>query len=264
MALSFLGILPHSPLLLSSVAGSEETAALAETKAALEKLTTDVHLAHPDIVVVISPYVGLHEEAFTLHTHDTLTTDLSDFGDTQSQSRWRGATHLTSHIIEEANKQDIPVQLDSGELLDAATSVALHALFPTPPNTTLLPIGFSGLDYETHMKFGEVLRDVILHSPKRVAVVVAAELSHTLTESAPGGYHEDGELFDQAILDALQARRLQNLLTVKESVIENADQTAYLSLLLTAGLLGESYFTFDLLSYEHPFGVGYLTGQFHF
>ncbi len=263
MALVFSAITPHTPVLLSSIGKGEEKK-IAATIKALTQLQQELYIAKPDIIIIITPHCGLYPDAFTINGNNVLTSDFSSFGDLDTKKSWKGSPEFVAEIVHEANKKDILIQVDSDNALEHGASVPLHFLTEHLSHTKIIPIGFSGLSAENHIEFGELLKEIIMNTTKRVAVISSGELSHTLSEEAPAGYHEDGAVFDETIIEMLQTKHTQGIINMNKGMIENADECGYRSILIMLGIIKNMHYSFHVYSYEHPFGVGYLTGQFEF
>ena len=132
------------------------------------------------------------------------------------------------------------------------------------PDVKILPIGHSLLDSKSHLAFGAVIKDVFLHSDKRVALIASADLSHALIDGSPAGQHPDGKRFDEQIISLLETRNTKGIADLDPTFVANASACGYRSILLTLGVLQNMQYTFKNYAYEAPFGVGYLTGQFVF
>jgi len=129
--------------------------------------------------------------------------------------------------------------------------------------TKILPIGYSNLDTKQHIAFGELIKEVIMESDKRIAVIASGDMAHTLTKKSPAGFHPDGEWFDTEIQRLLSKEDRQTIQELNAERVKNADECLYRSLLILCGVLSNMKCTFEPYAYEAPFGVGYLTGQFH-
>jgi MEMO1 family protein len=261
MSLVFAGVTPHSPILLPNVGKGKEKE-LDCTIESLQTLEEHLYVSNPDVIFVISPHGGLYEDAFTINAHDTFISDFSTFGDLDTKDEWKGATDFASKISHKAKHQGLSVRLSSTETLEHGDAVPLHFLAKKFESVKILPIGFSNLPTEDHIAFGEIIKEVVMESTKRIAIIISGDLSHTLTEDSPGGYHADGEKFDTAIMDALEVHRADEIINLTPSIVENADQCGYRSLLVAMGILKNMDVQFKKYCYEHPFGVGYLTGEF--
>lgn len=114
------------------------------------------------------------------------------------------------------------------------------------------------------MQFGRILKDVCSASQKRIAIIASGDLSHTLFLSdAPAGFHPSGEEVDQALLKAIENVSLSQLLTIDEDLLASSQECAHRPLLILFGMLEKMPVRPEILSYEHPFGVGQLVAQFH-
>jgi len=114
-----------------------------------------------------------------------------------------------------------------------------------------------------NVAFGRALKDVVLHSPRRIAVIASGDLSHALSSNAPAGYRPEGEEFDGAVRQAIEHMATSQLLSLPASTVSAAAECAYRPLLMLFGLLEGMKVRPEMLGYESPFGVGYLTVQFH-
>ena len=103
-----------------------------------------------------------------------------------------------------------------------------------------------------------------MESDKRIALLASGDLSHRLTTNSPGGFHKDGQKFDNQIIEMLETRNTVGIAQMDKELVANADDCGYRSILITLGVLQNMNYSFKNLCYEYPFGVGYLTGEFLF
>lgn len=262
MSLVFGAVTPHPAMILPSI-GREQSMQLEKTREALEKLEQELYLQKPELLIVISPHEGLFEEAFVVNAHTEFHSDFSDFGDLVTKHTWKGATDFAAKIAHASSTSDIPVRLVSEQKLSHGSSLPLIHLTEHLPDIQVLPIGFSAQNPKEHVQFGEMLKENIMQHSKRVAVVASGNLSHCLTRNSPVAYNELGASFDNKLLELLQTRNTSGIMNIDPSTIEAAQECGYRSILILLGMLREMDYSFETLSYEHPFGVGYLVGQFH-
>jgi MEMO1 family protein len=156
---------------------------------------------------------------------------------------------------------ELAFTLESHASLDYGASVPL-LLLNVPANTPIIPITYSGLDPKAHLEFGRLIKDTFGNTRKRVAIIASGDLSHCLSSDAPMGYKKQGRMFDDIILDAIKSMASSKLLQLKPEVVEQAQQCGYRPLLILFGLLERVNVRPDILSYEAPFGVGYLVADF--
>lgn len=261
MPLVFAGLTPHPPLLIPNI-GKEKTEKLKATKAAFEQLERELYGAKPQILIVITPHESLFEDTFTINAHPALASHFEEFGDMATKKEWRGTPYLAAKIEHRARRERVRIRLVSNPYLGYGASVPLYYLTSHTPNTHILPIGYSGLPKEDHVRFGQLLKEIIMESDKRIAVIASGDLSHTLAETSPAGFHAHGKLFDALLQERLAEGNLQSIVEIEEHVIKNAAECMSRSLLILAGILDGTRPIFKTYCYESPFGVGYLTGEF--
>ena len=98
---------------------------------------------------------------------------------------------------------------------------------------------------------------------QRCALIASGDLSHCLKEDGPYGLHPDGPKFDKALIDNLTRKDLIKILKLDE-MYPGAGECGLRSFCFLLGILEESKVDYqpEFLSYEGPFGVGYLVANF--
>ncbi len=253
---------PHSPLLLENI-HPESHAQVANTSEAVKSIAEDLYALKPDVLVVISGLGDRYSDAFSIDLSEEYLADLRPFGDLSKPETFYPATHIIDGLQRHLRKSEIPFTLGTNEMLEYGTAVALKLLTKEQNDIRIVPIAYSDLSRKEHHQFGQALREVLDGCPERVAVVAAGDLSHCLSSSAPGGFCKEGKEFDDSVVSAVNLGSLSNLLAIPETTIDEAHENGYNPLLVLYGLLDKRQFVSKVLSYESPFGVGYLVAQFH-
>lgn len=261
MSLVFAAITPHPPVCLPSIGGND-IAKVQATRAALARLEQDLYIEKPDIIVVISPHGGVFRDVFTLNGHTNFTADFSEFGDMVTTRSWPGATNFASIFYNHNSAKEVPMQLIAEPKLDHGASTPLMFLTDHLPSVKILPVGYSELSPIAHLAFGESLKDAIMESDARIAVIASGDLSHALTTDSPAGFHAAGAEFDRLLIELLQTRNTVGVTQMNPELVKNAAECGYRSTLILLGVLKNINYSFENYSYEAPFGVGYLTGNF--
>ena len=133
-----------------------------------------------------------------------------------------------------------------------------------PSGNKIVPVGYSALSPAEHIRFGELLKDVIMQEDKRIALIASGDLSHCITGNAPGGYRPAGKQFDEAFIEHLEAKNVSGLAAMDTALVTEAEECGYRSTLIALGVMKNMQYAFKKYSYECPFGVGYLVAQFSF
>ncbi len=259
----FAGLTPHTPLLLPTI-GKEFYEKLKLTRNALEQLEQTLYLKKPQLIIVISAHAGIFEEAFTINAHTTLTSSYKELGDYTTIQTWNGSPSFATQMKEAAQKKHISTQLVSNPIIDYGTSIPLNYLTSHLPDIEIVSIGYTKKSSKDHVLFGQIMQDLCMDSDKRIAIIASGDLSHGLTSDAPAGFRKSGKLFDTRIIEMLESHNTTGITMLDEEMVKDAAECGYRSLLILLGAIQNMNHTFKNLAYEHPFGVGYLTGEFQF
>lgn len=260
--LCFAAFTPHSPLLIDSI-GKENIKHLTDTRAAMDRLKKALTASEPEAIFLVSAHSVVHETAFSANLHDEYSVDLREFGDHTTYEEFLPDLELVTAIQRRAREEDIPFVLESSRSLDYGSGVPLLLLSPRP-SPLLVPLSYSGHDRKQHLAFGRLLKDVALQSGKRIAVIASGDLSHALFSQAPMGFRKEGQVFDDTLRRSIEQLSVSTVLSLDEQVVEQAQQCALRPWLVLLGVLERMHVRPETLSYEAPFGVGYLVAQFHF
>lgn len=261
MSLVFAAITPHPPLLIPAI-GKDEMKKVEKTKSALMALEKNLYVRKPSTIIIISPHSGIFSDAFVVNGHNHFTSSFDTFGDFTTKKEWKGAPALGAQISHHARMKHVSARLISQEKLDHGAAVPLIYLTEHLPNIKILPLGYSEMTSKEHLAFGEVLKDVIMGTYERIALIASGDMSHTLATDSPAGFHKAGAEFDAKIIESLETRNTAGIVSLDETFVRDAEQCSYRSILIALGVLKNMNYTFKNLCYEAPFGVGYLTGEF--
>src|SRR5262249_45717625 len=92
----------------------------------------------------------------------------------------------------------------------------------------------------------------------RVAVVASADLSHRLIVGGPYKYEPTAHTFDRQIVESIREGRADGVMNVDDDLRERAGECGYRSILIGLGSVDENPRDHEVLSYEGPYGVGYM------
>lgn len=256
MALVYSAILPHPPVLIPQI-GKDNLEQLKQTSLAFEKIRQNMSSIDIDTLIIISPHGLVQSEAFSMNLSPIFTSNFEDFGDFSTKQSWQGDVGLT-HKLKEALETRAPLQLFSESSLDHGCTVPLHLLTNDKQNYKIVPLYYSGMNNLAHFQLGQLLKKEILKRRESIAVIASGDLSHRLDKNAPGGYSSKAKKFDAKILKLLQEKKTEELIGLDHELILEASECGLKSILILLGILDQINYQANLLSYEAPFGVGYL------
>jgi len=258
--LSFCAICPHPPILLPTIGSIEDRKKVKKTISALEKLEKEFKETKTESLVVISPHGIINPDHFSITSAKDLFGDLFQFGDFSSFFEFKNDLSLVEEISKKTEEKNIPLKKYWIDRLDHGIIVPLYFLTKTL-KPKIVPVGYSFLSRNDHFNFGKLLGEVIKESEKKIGVIASGDLSHRLTPDAPAGYSPQGEVFDKKIIELLKEGKTKEILDLPDDLIESAGECGYRSILIALGCISLFDKKFKFLSYEGPFGVGYLVGH---
>jgi aromatic ring-opening dioxygenase LigB subunit len=101
-------------------------------------------------------------------------------------------------------------------------------------------------------------------SKEKIALIASGDISHRLKTDGPYGLHPDGAKFDTALINGLKEKNITAILDLDTKYPE-AGECGLRSFCFMLGIIEAAAIDWnvDILSYEAPFGVGYLVAKFN-
>lgn len=260
MSLIFSAIVPHPPILIPKI-GKENLSRLKDTQKAYQKLAKELSNNQIETILIISPHGLIQTDAFTMNLNPQFVGNFEEFGDFTTKLSWSGDIGL-AYKIRERMETRAPLQLISEENLDYGATVPLYLLTQNIPNVKIIPLYYSGLPNDAHFKFGQLLNRELLYHKEQIAVIASGDLSHRLAKDAPAGYSSKGKKFDTKIIELLQKNKSQDIINLDHKLVTEAGECGLKSIIILLGILDGMKYEPQLLSYEAPFGVGYMVMNF--
>jgi aromatic ring-opening dioxygenase LigB subunit len=259
-ALVFAGIAPHPPLLVPEVGGSriEE---VGNSRRALREFSQRLVATRPDTVVVISPHSPLDPQYFTARASDELAGDFREFNAREVKMAFNNDLQLIEYVKKAAIGEGVELrELHRGYALDHGAMVPLYYLHEAGWRGPLVVVGFTNNHVDAHLAFGRAIEKAARASGRRVAVVASADLSHRLVPGGPYEFEPTAHFFDEQIVQSITSGDARGITEVDQALRARAGECGYRSIVVALGSVGENMRDHQVLSYEGPFGVGYLVG----
>lgn len=260
MSLVFACVTPHTPLLMPTI-GKEGLALIEKTKLAVQQLEQELYVAQPETLIVITPHGDALPDALSINLNTKYVTNFEEFGDLTTKLTWKSEIMLIDRIREDFKDKHLPLVLGSSDFIDYGSAVPLSYLTAHLPNARVIPLITSQLDVKAHYTFGKELKDEIMSSPKRIAIIASADLSHRVGENSPEGLSPKGVAFDEKIVDIVTKQNPVGIMDVDEAWITESKACGAKVVATLCGILDDVRHEAKVLSYEKPFGVGYLVAQ---
>lgn len=257
----FAGITPCSPLLIPSV-NPERVAHAAKTRTALNEMAEELYAAKPDTIVLFCEHTQSPPDAFTLNVADPYHATLAAFGDLGYEARYASNFMLADKMQRELRKAGEPLTLITERALPFTATVPLALLTEHIPSVRILPIAPCERTPKEHFDFGAALRDILVSSDARIAIIAAGDGAHTRSEDAPEGFHADGETSDSLLATLVTEKNTAGLLQMDHDLLQNAHNGNYRQIVMLFGALDGTPVESRILSHEAPFGIGAMTAEF--
>jgi AmmeMemoRadiSam system protein A/AmmeMemoRadiSam system protein B len=258
-SLVFAGIAPHPPIMVPEV-GREAIADVRSSINAMAALTERVIRSGAETVILISPHAPLEPDAFVAYDGPELHADFANFRAPTATVHAELDEELLKEITRTAAETAFEVVRIRGDL-DHGTAVPLYFLQRHGWNGRVVALGYSFLSNEDHLRFGNCIRTAIDKAGRRVAFIASGDLSHRLKPDAPAGYNPQAHLFDEEVVDAIRSNSTRRIVTIDQELRRTAGECGYRSMLVAIGVAQELESRCEVISYEAPFGVGYMVAQ---
>ncbi|MBZ9572099.1 AmmeMemoRadiSam system protein B [Patescibacteria group bacterium] len=264
MALTFASICPHPPIIIPTIGRPVDLKLVSKTIEGMEKLTEKFTEARPLTILVISPHGPVDSDNFTISNSPTLVGHFYHFGDFATELIFKNDQNLIEKIEKESKNKKISLKSVNIKEIDHGALVPLYYLTKGLPNVKVVPLTFSYLDLGAHFEFGKILQKVVTREQfsGNCGIIASGDLSHRLMPNAPGGFSPRGKEFDEKLIELLKKKDVRGILNMPSDLVEEAGECGYRSIIILLGALNGLDWQPEILSYEAPFGVGYLVANF--
>jgi len=257
--IDFACITPHPPIIIPGIGRPEDLAMVPETVAAMQRLGEEISLIDPDVIVIISPHAPIEPYFFSINSAHSLEGSLADFGMNQAVS-FKNDSEIIDRIKYSTEMNTETFVHTHSSPLDHGALVPLFYLAKNI-RPLLVHLSFSFLSLQAHYDYGEIIGRILKSESKKIAIIASGDLSHRLIPDAPAGYSPRGEEFDRTLIQMLSQKDIKGILNLKNDFIEEAGECGLRSIIMLLGMIKSKPYRFKKLSYECPFGVGYLTAK---
>jgi len=254
----FSGIVPHPPLLVPEI-GGRRIEQVADSQRALREFSRRLVATNPETVVVISPHSPLDPQVFTARSTTELAGDFRDFYAPNVRLTFLNDLEMLNAIELTSLTEGVELRkLGRDYALDHGALVPLYYIYEAGWRGRVVVIGFTHQSNEKHIAFGRAIAKAAQAINRKIAVVASGDLSHRLIVGGPYEYEPTAHLFDEQIVDAISRGDSSGVIDIDPGLRDRASECGYRSIVVALGCVGENLRDHQVLSYEGPFGVGYM------
>jgi AmmeMemoRadiSam system protein A/AmmeMemoRadiSam system protein B len=256
----FSGVAPHPPIMVPEV-GREAVRDVRRSIEAMEEMTNRVIKSGAETLVLISPHAPLEPQAFVAYAGSIVYGNFSHFRAPKTFVEAPVDHRLLEALSTKAALEGFVIAPLDDSHLDHGTAVPLYFLQRNGWTGRVVALGYSFLSNSDHLRFGRCIAKAAEAVGYPVAFIASGDLSHRLKPDAPAGYDPSAHLFDEEVVEAIQTNEPHRIAEIDQDLRRIAGECGYRSLLVAIGAISDQRAAGEVLSYEAPFGVGYLVAQ---
>lgn len=254
----------HAPIVVPPVVGARGEAC-AQSTAAMRAAARRVHECKPDVVVVLSPHTRRPRRAFSIVGGDRVFGDFGGFGAPDVAVDLPAAVDARA-LIKQASAVEAaaPIEEIRAHALDHGALVPLWFLVEAGWRGPTVVIGLPAEgSRDANHEMGRALAAAAAANGERWAIVASGDCSHRLIAGAPAGFHPRAAQFDAALARAIASGDDEQVSVIDEELRDLAAEDVIDTVEIAAAATAFSANAREVLSYEGPYGVGYLVAVLH-
>ena len=249
----------HAPIVIPSIGGNRAGQCAATSKAMLKAAEELVSVA-PDRVIILNPHLIRYANAYVcLATTSQINGSFKVFGRPDLQIEFPSEPDFYEYLAQSATETRLAIETLEDEGLDHGALVPLWFLQAAGFKGSVCIIGFPWKNSQNdNIHFGRFLKQACGSYEGSTAIIASGDMSHKLQYGAPSGFHQRAHIFDDTFRAYVEAGELLKASQLPVDLRDLAAEDASGSMAIATGAIGDNVDSVKLLSYEAPFGVGYL------
>ena len=258
MAILAAFMVPHPPMIVPAVGrGSEQQ--IQKTIDAYEQVADEIAALAPETIIITSPHAVMYADYFHISPGRGARGDFGRFRAAQVRFDEAYDRELVSELASIASEQGFPagVMGERDKQLDHGTMVPLYFVRNKYKGAKIVRIGLSGLPLSEHYRLGQMIREAVDRTGRRVVLIASGDLSHKLQDYGPYGFAEEGPQYDARIMDVCGRAVFGELFDFDETFCDRAAECGHRSFVIMAGAFDGLAVKATQLSHEDVTGVGY-------
>ena len=258
MAILAAFMVPHPPMIVPAVGrGSEQQ--IQKTIDAYEQVADEIAALAPETIIITSPHAVMYADYFHISPGRGARGDFGRFRAAQVRFDEEYDRELVSELASIASEQGFPagVMGERDKQLDHGTMVPLYFVRNKYKGAKIVRIGLSGLPLSEHYRLGQMIREAVDRTGRRVVLIASGDLSHKLQDYGPYGFAEEGPQYDARIMDVCGRAAFGELFDFDETFCDRAAECGHRSFVIMAGAFDGLAVKATQLSHEDVTGVGY-------
>jgi aromatic ring-opening dioxygenase LigB subunit len=263
----FACITPHGGEIIPKLSGKIPTR-MGNTRGSMEVLGEYMKSACPEALIVLTPHGTRIDGQFSITDCERMVGSVEENGSTYELERVIDR-NLAADITNEAKMTGLPVgAINFGTSVGPLSCLPLDwgaivplAFMPEVPIVVITPS--RDISLKEHLRLGEVIRDVVQASKKRVGLIASCDWSHAHDENGPYGYDPAAKALDEEVVQLIKDNELENMMDFDHNYVEAAKPDGIWQALILAGSIAKEERHVEFLSYEAPTYFGLICAAYH-
>ncbi|MBO4457418.1 MAG: AmmeMemoRadiSam system protein A [Butyrivibrio sp.] len=264
MAILAAFMVPHPPLIIPEVGKGGENA-VRETISSYENVAEQIAELKPETIIITSPHSTMYSDYFHISPGDRAEGSFAGFGAPQVSFDEEYDEELREVLCDIADEGEFPAGIlgEREPELDHGTMVPLFFIRKKYKEGKIIRIGLSGIGLLEHYKLGEMIKEAVDKTGRRVVLVASGDLSHKLKEHGPYGFAKEGPEYDEKIMDVAKRAAFGEMFEFGEDFCYKAAECGHRSFVIMAGALDGMAVEAKVYSHQDVTGVGYGIASFY-
>ena len=251
-------MVPHPPMIVPAVGRGSE-AQVENTTKSYEKVADEIAALKPETIIITSPHSIMYSDYFHISPGSGAVGSFKSFRAPQVAFEEKYDAELREEICRLADREAFSCGTmgERNPELDHGTMVPLYFIRQKYDGFKIIRIGLSGLLLTEHYHLGELIREAVENTGRRVVIVASGDLSHKLQTYGPYGFAKEGPEYDAKIMDVCSRAAFDEILEFDESFCEKAAECGHRSFVIMAGAFDGYDVKAEAYSHQDVTGVGY-------
>ena len=276
MPLVYACIAPHGSEAIEQLATGGNRRKFKTTANGLRRLATEIGKKRPDTIVIATPHnLRLSKNIGVILTENsTGTLQASQRNRTSVSLKTKCDVEFAIELLQRSRRAHLPVVganygtnegTTSDMPMDWGTLVPLWFMIPRCRKKPRIVIVTPSREIPLleNFQFGRIIAEQAeANRKKRIILVASADQAHTHRRSGPYGFNERAKEFDSLVLDALARNRIEQVLRIKQDLIEAAKPDSLWQMAILAGVADEVRLKTMFVSYDIPTYFGMICANF--
>lgn len=263
-------LMPHAPVFLEAI-GHHQIWAVKKTIESMHQIGKTVQELKPDVIVFISPHGPVFSDAIAVYDLESYKGDFNAFGEFELEYEFEIESKFVRLLCELSDENGLdyyPLKKNQFKAfhhdpkLDHGILVPAHFIYQHVDNIPMVAMSYGSFPYLRLIKNGKLLNMVSERLGLNIVVVASGDMSHALKDSGPYAFDPCGPWFDALMKKNIDEQKPWEIFTQSLDKIEHARECGLRSFAIMLGALEGAEIESEVLSYEGPFGVGYLCASF--